>query len=104
MFAVIKTGGKQYKVKEGDQLEIEKLEIEAGKPVEFEAMLVSDDEGKDVKVGAPVVSGAKVTAKVLDSGLGKKVSVIKFKSKSRYRRNVGHRQPFTKIQIESIKA
>ncbi|MFH1142219.1 MAG: 50S ribosomal protein L21 [Candidatus Uhrbacteria bacterium] len=104
MFAVIKTGGKQYKVKEGQTLEIEKLEIEDGKPVEFDALLISDDEGKDVKVGDPIVSGAKVKAKVIDAGLGKKVSVIKFKSKSRYRKNVGHRQPFTKIQIESIKA
>ncbi len=104
MFAVIKTGGKQYKVKEGQTLDIEKLEIEDGKPVQFDALLVSDDDGKDVKVGTPTVSGAKVTAKVVESGKGKKVSVIKYKPKSRYRRNVGHRQPFTKIQIESIKA
>jgi len=104
MFAVIKTGGKQYKVKEGDKLEIEKLEIENGKPVEFDALLISDDEGKDIKIGDPIVNGAKVKATVIDAGLGKKVSVIKYKPKSRYRRNVGHRQPFTQIQIESIKA
>ncbi len=104
MFAVIKTGGKQYKVKEGEKLDVEKLEIEDGKTVEFDAMLVSDDKGKDVKVGTPTVSGAKVTAKVIETGKGKKVSVIKYKPKSRYRKNVGHRQPFTRIEIESIKA
>ncbi len=85
-------------------MNIEKLELEEGKPVEFEVLLVSDDEGKDVKVGTPIVEGAKVTGQVLEQGRAKKVSVIKYKPKSRYRRNVGHRQPFTKVKIESIKA
>jgi large subunit ribosomal protein L21 len=104
MIAVIKTGGKQYTVKEGQKLQVEKLELEDGKIIEFEPLLVADEEGKDVKVGAPTVSGAKVTAKVLETGRDKKVSVIKYKRKVRYRRNVGHRQPFTKIQIEKISA
>ncbi|MBU0531718.1 MAG: 50S ribosomal protein L21 [Candidatus Uhrbacteria bacterium] len=104
MFAVIKTGGKQYKVKEGETITIEKLDFEEGKPVEFEALLVSDDDGEDVKVGTPTVAGAKVTGKVVEQTKDKKVHVIKYKPKSRYRRNVGHRQPITRVQIESIKA
>jgi len=102
MIAVIKTGGKQYTVKEGLKLQIEKLDLEVGKPITFNALLVADEEGKDVKVGTPDVSGAKVTAKVLETGRAKKVEIIKFKRKVRYRRNVGHRQPFTLIQIEKI--
>lgn len=104
MFAVIKTGGKQYVVREGQELAIEKLDLEEGKPVEFEVLLLADAEGKDVKVGTPLVQGAKVKGKVIEQGRDKKVSVIKFKSKSRYRRNVGHRQPFTKVKIEKITA
>ncbi|MCH8049256.1 50S ribosomal protein L21 [Patescibacteria group bacterium] len=102
MFAVIKTGGKQYLVKEGQELRIEKLDREEGDKIEFEALLVSDEEGKDVKVGRPAVSDAKVTASIVENGRSKKIAIIKFKSKSRYRRNVGHRQPFTKIKIEKI--
>ena len=104
MFAVIKTGGKQYVVREGLEMNIEKLELEDGKSVEFEVLMTSDDEGKETKVGTPILSGASVKAIVLESGKGKKVSVIKFKSKSRYRRNVGHRQPYTRIKIEKITA
>lgn len=103
MIAVIKTGGKQYVVEEGMTLNIEKLDLEAGKTIDFDAMLVADEKGADVKVGTPN-AGAKVTASVLEQGRDKKVSVIKYKSKSRYRRNVGHRQPFTKIKIEKISA
>lgn len=102
MFAVIKTGGKQYKVSEGQTINVEKLDLDAGKTIDFDALLISDEEGKEVKVGTPTVSGAKVTAKVIEQGRDKKVSVIKYKPKVRYRRNVGHRQPFTKIQIEKI--
>lgn len=101
-FAVIQTGGKQYLVHEGQELKVEKLEKQDGERIEFEALLVSDDEGKSTKVGTPTVSGAKVTASVIETGRGKKVSVIKYKPKVRYRRNVGHRQPFTKIKIEKI--
>lgn len=101
MFAVIKTGGKQYLVEEGKMLNVEKLELNDGETVEFDALLVAGD---DVKVGAPTVSGAKVTAKVIETGKGKKIDVIKYKPKSRYRRKNGHRQPFTKIEIQKISA
>lgn len=102
MMAVITTGGKQYLVKEGQELTVEKLTNKPESTLEFDALLVTDEEGKDVKVGEPTVSGAKVSAKVMEHGRAKKVSVIKYKPKSRYRRNVGHRQPFTKIKIEKI--
>lgn len=104
MFAVIKTGGKQYLVREGEALKVEKLEIEVGAPVELEVLMVAEEDGSTVKVGQPTVKGAKVAATVVEHGRAKKISVIKFKSKVRYRRNVGHRQPFTKIQIEKITA
>ncbi|MBU1126192.1 MAG: 50S ribosomal protein L21 [Patescibacteria group bacterium] len=102
MLAIIKTGGKQYLVTEGKELKVEKLELEDGASLELEAMLITDEEAKDVKVGTPFVAGAKVTAKVLEGGREKKVSIIKYKPKTRYRRNVGHRQPFTVIKIEKI--
>ena len=102
--AVIQTGGKQYAVKEGQTLLIEKLETEVGKSLSFDALLLAEEDGKGVKVGAPTVKGAKVSAKVLEQGRADKVLVVKFKPKSRYRRHVGHRQPFTKIQIEKIAA
>lgn len=101
MFAVIKTGGKQNIVHEGEELKVEKIEKNDGETIEFDALLVSDEEGNDVKIGTPD-TGIKVKAMVLETGKGKKISVIKFKSKSNYRRNVGHRQPFTKIRIEKI--
>ncbi|MBI4598591.1 50S ribosomal protein L21 [Candidatus Uhrbacteria bacterium] len=104
MFAVIRTGGKQYEVKEGQELKIEKLELEPGTNLDFEVLLVADDEGKDVKVGSPLVKGAEVMATVLEQGRADKVSVIKYKPKVRYRRNVGHRQPFTKVKIKKITA
>lgn len=102
--AVIQTGGKQYLVREGQELRVEKLEQEPGASIEFDALLVSDEEGTNTQVGAPTVSGVRVSAKVMEQGRARKVSVIKFKSKSRYRRNVGHRQPFTRIKIEKIAA
>lgn len=103
MIAVIKTGGKQYVVEEGQTLDVEKLDMEAGAKIEFDAMLLAKEDGSDVKVGTPS-TGAKVSASVLEQGRGDKVSVIKYKRKVRYRRNVGHRQPFTKIKIEKIAA
>lgn len=103
MFAVIKTGGKQYVVEEGQELKIEKLDAEEGKSIEFDAILVADESGSDVKVGTPGLS-AKVTANVIEQGKDKKIPVVRFKAKSRYRRNVGHRQPFTKVKIEKISA
>lgn len=102
--AVIETGGKQYIVREGQELRIEKLPIQVGDTVEFDVLLVSDEEGINTQVGTPTVGGAKVTASILEHDKAKKVSVIKYKSKSRYRRNVGHRQPYTKIKIEKITA
>ncbi|MEA3272095.1 MAG: 50S ribosomal protein L21 [Patescibacteria group bacterium] len=105
MLVVIKTGGKQYKVKEGDTLKIEKIAGKEGDEVKFdEVLLVSDDEAKKVNVGTPLVEGVEVSAKILEQGRAKKVSVVKYKPKTRYRRNVGHRQPFTKVEIISIKA
>lgn len=102
MHAVITTGGKQYFVAEGEKLQVEKLDMEAGAALDFEAMLVTDSEGADVRVGTPIVPGIKVSAKVVEHGRGDKISVIKYKRKARYRRNVGHRQPFTVISIEKI--
>jgi large subunit ribosomal protein L21 len=97
--AVIKTGGKQYKVAEGDVLKIEKLEKKSGEKVQFETLLIADD--KAIEVGTPSL-GEKVEAEVIKEGKGDKVSVVKFKNKVRYRRNVGHRQPFSEIKIISI--
>lgn len=101
MFAVIKTGGKQYLVKEGDVLTVEKLDVEAGKPVTFEVLLVSDEDGKDVKIGAPTLSQT-VSGEIVSHGRGKKISVVKYKPKVRYKKRVGHRQPFSKVKITKI--
>ena len=102
MFAIIKSGGKQHVVEEGKWFLTEKIEQEVGTAVEFEAILISDDKGKETKVGTPLAG--KVTGKIMENGRAKKISVVKYKPKSRYRRNVGHRQPFTKIKIEKIAA
>jgi len=103
MYAVIKTGGKQYKVQEGDIIRVEKLDVEEGSVVKFEEVLaVSDDNG--LKVGTPVVEGAVVEANVLGQGKGKKIIVFKYKPKKNYRKKQGHRQPYTKVQITKINA
>jgi len=99
--AVIKTGGKQYKVAEGQELKVEKLAGDAGKKVNLETLLIADSDGEIKELGQPSL-GEKVSAEILETGKGKKVSVIKFKSKTRYRRKVGHRQIFTKIKINKI--
>ncbi|MAF17729.1 MAG: 50S ribosomal protein L21 [Marinomonas sp.] len=102
MFAVIKTGGKQYRVQEGQTLKVEKLAIEAGSAVEFdEVLLVSN--GDDVKVGAPVVEGAKVTAEVVAHGRGDKVKILKFRRRKHSMKRAGHRQWFTEVKITGIK-
>ena len=101
MFAIIETGGKQYLVKKGEKLQVEKLAGEAGQTVKFEKVLFTSD-GKDFKLGKPYISGAVVEAKVLKQGKGKKVHVLKYKAKSKYRRKIGHRQQFTEIQIEKV--
>ncbi|WP_297634052.1 50S ribosomal protein L21 [uncultured Clostridium sp.] len=102
MYAVVKTGGKQYRVQEGDVLFIEKLEVEVDSTVELTEVLAVG--GETLKVGTPVVEGAKVVAKVLSQGKAKKVTVFKYKPKKDYRRKAGHRQPYTKIVIEKIEA
>ena len=100
-FAIIKTGGKQYKVAEGDILTIEKLNHDGGEVVFEEVLLVVNGE---VKVGKPTVSGAKVVAKVIEDGKGKKKMVFRYKSKTRQHKKKGHRQPYTKIQITKIES
>lgn len=103
MYAVIKTGGKQYRVAEGDVLNVEKLNAEAGSEVVFDEVLTVVNDS-DVKIGQPVVEGAKVTAKVVEQGKGEKILVFKYKAKSNYRKRQGHRQPFTKVEISKIEA
>ncbi|MCJ8013784.1 50S ribosomal protein L21 [Paenibacillus sp. KQZ6P-2] len=103
MYAIIETGGKQYKVQEGDVLYIEKLNAGDGESVTFDRVLaVSKDNG--LVAGTPVVSGASVTAKVERHGKGAKVVVYKYKPKKNYHKKQGHRQPFTKVTIEKIQA
>jgi len=101
MYAVIETGGKQYKVQEGDVVFVEKLEAEDGAVVTFDKVLAVSDEGK-LTFGKPMIENASVSAKVLGQGKGKKVIVFKFKPKKGYRKKTGHRQPYTKVQIEKI--
>jgi len=101
MFAVIKTGGKQYIVREGDVLSVEKLDVEVGKPVSFEVLLLSEDDGSKLEVGTPMLSKT-ATGEVVAHGRAEKVDVVKYKAKSKYRRRVGHRQPFTKVKIQKI--
>lgn len=103
MYAIIETGGKQYKVTEGDVVFIEKLDVEEGAEVTFDKVLMAG-EGDAVKVGAPVVEGATVTAKALKNGKAKKVIVFKMKRKKNERKKKGHRQPYTKVEITAINA
>ena len=101
MFAIIETGGKQYKVNEGDVIFVEKLDAAEGDKITFDRVLVvSDADG--IKVGAPVVEGVSVTANVLKNGKAKKIYVMTYKSKKNEKRKMGHRQPYTKVQIEKI--
>lgn len=101
MYAVIATGGKQYKVAEGDKLRIEKLTIDAGEAVEFDKVLLVAD-GDKVNIGTPYLDGGKVSAKVNTHGRGKKIEVIKFKRRKQYRKQMGHRQDFTEVEITGI--
>ena len=101
MNAIIVTGGKQYKVAEGDVLFIEKLEQEAGDVVKFEQVLAIID-GEEATFGAPVVEGACVEAKVLKNGKGKKIRIFKYNPKKGYRKRQGHRQPYTKVEITKV--
>ncbi len=103
MYAIIETGGKQYKVAQGDVLYIEKLTVLADETVTFDKVIaVSDDNG--AKFGNPTVAGATVTAKVLKNGKAKKITVFTYKAKKGEKRKMGHRQPYTKVQIETITA
>lgn len=103
MYAIIKTGGKQYKVTEGMQLQVELLDAEVGAEVAFDEVLTVVNDA-DVKIGAPVVEGAKVIAKVVEHGKGEKIFVFKYKAKVNYRKRQGHRQPFTTVEIVKIEA
>ena len=99
MFAIFETGGKQYKVQQGENIYVEKLEQKPGELITFKDVLMVDS-----KVGTPFVSGASVIAKVVKHGKGKKIRIIKFKSKKHHMKRQGHRQPYTQLIIESIKA
>ena len=101
LHAIIETGGKQYRVGEGDIVFIEKLPAEAGEEVTFDKGLAVVGDGTNA-IGTPVVEGAKVTAKVVKNGKGKKIHIFKYKPKKGYRRRQGHRQPYTQVQIESV--
>ncbi len=100
MYAIIKTGGKQYKVQVGDVLDVEKLEVEAKKKVEFAPLMISDEKG--AQVGTPEVAGVKVVAEVVEHGKGDKLNIFVYKKKNTHHKAQGHRQPYTKIKIVSI--
>ena len=100
MYAIIQTGGKQYKVETGDEILVEKIDAEVDSEVDFDVLMVADDAG--VKIGKPVLEGVLVKAKVLEHGKGKKVIVFKYKPKKNIRTKNGHRQPYTKVEILSI--
>lgn len=101
MYAVIKTGGKQYRVAEGDVLRVEKLPAEEGSSIEIDQVLMVAN-GDDVKIGAPLVEGGKVTATVKSHGRGEKVKIIKFRRRKHSRKQMGHRQDYTELQITGI--
>jgi large subunit ribosomal protein L21 len=101
MYAIIKTGGKQYRAEAGSRLRVEKLEANPGDTLEFEALMLG---GEKTVLGSPTVPGAKVLAEVVAQGKGKKVVVAKFKAKIQYRRRRGHRQPYTEILVKEIRA
>lgn len=101
MYAVIKTGGKQYRVAAGDKLRVETLDVEEGTTVNLDQVLMVG-EGDSINVGAPMLAGATVSATVLQHGRGKKIDVIKFRRRKHYRRQMGHRQNFTELEITAI--
>lgn len=101
MYAVIKTGGKQYRVEEGQVIRVETLRAEEGATVDFSEVLMVAN-GDDIKIGAPTVDGAKVSAKILEHGRHKKVEIIKFKRRKHHMKRQGHRQNYTAVRIESI--
>ena len=101
MYAIIATGGKQYKVSEGDTIYVEKLEAPVGEVVTFPVLMLS---GETIAVGNPTVEGACVTGKIVQNGRGEKIRILKYKSKKNYRRKAGHRQAFTKVEITGVNA
>jgi large subunit ribosomal protein L21 len=101
VYAVFKTGGKQYRASEGDKLRIERLDVAVGDTVEFDEVLIVAN-GADIRIGKPIVDGGKVAGKVLAQGRGRKVEVVKFKRRKNYQRHHGHRQHFTEVEITSI--
>ena len=101
VFAIIVTGGKQYKVNEGDVVYVEKLGVEVGETVTFDKVLTVEKDG-DLKVGTPFVEGATVTASVVKNGKSKKIYVMKYKAKKNEKKKIGHRQQYTKVQIQTI--
>ncbi len=101
MYAVIKTGGKQYRVIEGQTLKVEKLEVEEGASVEFDTVLMVAD-GDRIQIGAPYLEGARVTATVKSQGRGPKIRIVKFRRRKHYRKTQGHRQSFTELRISGI--
>ena len=104
MYAVIESGGKQYKVSEGTVLKVEKLEAAAGDRLVIDKVLMVNDENGNVKVGNPLVNNARVEVEVMEQGREKKVVVFKYKRRKNYRKKQGHRQPFTKIKVLTIEA
>jgi len=103
VFAIVETGGKQYRVAEGEVIEVEKLAVPEGETVTLDRVLMVGDD-RNVRVGKPLVEGAKVQARVVDQRRGRKIIVFKYKPKERYRRKAGHRQSLTRLQIERILA
>src|SRR3990167_6762869 len=103
MYAIIETGGKQYRVAEGQTLKIEKLDVEAGHPVDFNRVLMVG-EGESMRVGAPLVEGAKVVAEVLKHGRADKIRIIKFRRRKHHMKSAGHRQYFTEVKITKVQA
>lgn len=104
MYAIIKSGGKQYKVKEGQQVKLEKLPADEEETVEFDQVLAVSDEEGEIDFGRPYLDNVQVKGTVVENGKNKKVVVFKYKPKSRQRRKMGHRQPYTKVLIEEINA
>ena len=100
MYAIIRTGGKQYNVSVGDEVLVEKLNADVGEEVSFEVLMLADDSG--IKIGTPVVEGVSAKAEVVEHGKGNKVIVFKYKPKKNYRKKQGHRQPYTMVKIKAI--
>lgn len=101
MLAIVKTGGKQYLVSPGDKIKIEKLDKKEGEEIVFQEVLLCDKDGK-IEIGNPFVKNGQVKAKIVKHGKGKKLIIFKYKSKKRYKRKIGHRQPFTEVEIIKI--